>query len=230
LGFTVLRKNSMHKDEKTIRETWFQNHVAQQKFFTCDDVGVIQKILWYKPGTRFYSVSYLYYQGKLFVSGDTESATYEWHHKMSLGSIAQCNLDYFHGKCQASPVGRDYSQWSEKKAKSFLEDYFEQYFLEHLDFNPDVDRHGTDTNRQNKKGFIKKYIKTEIEKITKNMFFDESPLSSSTAWKAFLGEHGHDFFGDSYYEHSNIGKEVDIQCRGHKIGLEMAFLQLAGSS
>lgn len=89
----------------------FKDHVATERD------GVTR---WAKPGTNIDSLNYIVRGRYLFVYGDLGDAIYAWSQEITLEWVAGCNLDYFAGKCQASPLGRDFREFSEEKATQDL--------------------------------------------------------------------------------------------------------------
>jgi hypothetical protein len=103
---------------------WFKDHVA-----TLHDSGSTStpanmanpvQLLWQKPCTVCYSLRYLWLNGTLFVDGDLGEAVYRWSDQIHLGFLAQCDLDYFHGKLCASEKGRHYWGFDEAVARQRL--------------------------------------------------------------------------------------------------------------
>lgn len=66
---------------------------------------------WRKPGTSIYGIEYLASGRNLYVSGDCDSAVYEWPERISLEWVASCQTDYIASKCTASPDGRGFRRW-----------------------------------------------------------------------------------------------------------------------
>jgi hypothetical protein len=213
----------MDNDEKRIREEWFKDHQARYYPYTCKSIknDVIEKITWKKPGTSAYYVSYVYQNGTLFVSGDLGEAIYCWAPDMSFEQIASCNISYFHGKCRASEVGFPFNEWSEEKAKKYLEDCFS---LDSLDFNNGIN-FNTEVITDYKEEFRKKRIKQKMKEII-DYYGTETPWADKGSWEYFLGEQGYEIFGSDYFEFGNIGEQPHLRCRAHLIGLKMAFTQI----
>lgn len=116
-----MRKDRRAEDERYIREKWFPNHVAEYQIVKDGDYE-IEVLRWAKPGTGFYAVHYWYRRGTLCVIGDCGDAVFQWNADIgTLRNIAQCSLDYFAGKCQASPYGRGYETWNADAAKEALD-------------------------------------------------------------------------------------------------------------
>ena len=57
----------------------------------------------------------------LSVMGDTGDAIYAWQQRITWQFLANCELDYFHGKCVASETGRDFDQWDARKLIDSIE-------------------------------------------------------------------------------------------------------------
>ena len=112
--------------EEMIKDS-FKDHVADYSLYHKMDeggtgvVGSIEVLTWKKPGTGNYMVRYLVSGNTLCVYGDLGEAIYQWSENVTLEWISNLYLSYFKGKCQASEVGRDFREWSQRKALKELE-------------------------------------------------------------------------------------------------------------
>ncbi len=109
-----------------IRKEYFHDHIAEM--LTVDTgPSNLYKIEWRNRGGS--STGYMlmvFYNGVLFVSGDLGSAVFRWHYTVrNIGELRGFDVGYMHGKCEASPVGRDFSTYKADAAlmeiKSALE-------------------------------------------------------------------------------------------------------------
>jgi hypothetical protein len=77
----------------------------------------------------------------VIVSGDYGDAIYGYFSTPQYGLewLASLNIGYFNGKCEASEVGRNYTEWDYHKAFERFQSYFLSYFGEHK-FNSLLDR------------------------------------------------------------------------------------------
>lgn len=101
---------------------WFPDHKATLTILPDPRGGEITKLIWAKPGTRINRIDYLIYRNVLFVTGDLGDAVYEFSSILDLPFLADCDLDYFGGKCRASseePRGRT---WSHELAQKWIEE------------------------------------------------------------------------------------------------------------
>jgi hypothetical protein len=92
---------------------WFAEHRASFTEYGPDvqTEWFLKTLYWAKPGTGMYSIRYVIMGPVLMVWGDLESAVYRWSSSISWEFLAGCDLQYFVGKCEASPKGRDYEEY-----------------------------------------------------------------------------------------------------------------------
>ncbi|MFW6026973.1 MAG: helix-turn-helix domain-containing protein [Candidatus Woesearchaeota archaeon] len=92
------------KLEEKIKRDWFENHVAEFEKLN-DDIKVLK---WYEPGTSMYSIRYIFDGNKLYISGDLDSAVFEFtmpishpsvFNKTNIGSFHK-NMAAFHSDCK----------------------------------------------------------------------------------------------------------------------------------
>lgn len=102
----------------------FENHVATYSRLALPNGGLMEWLQWKNPNSSNYAIWYVRYGGFLCVFGDAGDAVFQWHEVVSLEFIANCSLDYFEGKCQASPYGRRFRSWDEETAKERLTEFF----------------------------------------------------------------------------------------------------------
>ena len=110
--------------EEMIKDS-FKDHAAKITQFAkldVNDAGCdIEVLTWKKPESYNYMVRYLVSGNTLCVYGDLGEAIYQWSENVTLEWISNLYLSYFKGKCQASEVGRDFREWSQRKALKELE-------------------------------------------------------------------------------------------------------------
>lgn len=164
------------------------------------------ELLYWKAGpSRLFAINYICVGPNLFVSGDLGNAVYQWGAPITLEAISTNNLDYFAGKCQASPYGHGYEQWSHEYAKKSLHDLF--------------------NNITEKTDFI-----DEPSKIKK--LFDDTRgwhnINFDWEWCAWCEKHAAKVFGDDWFEicSPKIGYTVSIECEMQLEGLKMAIQYL----
>ena len=125
-----------------------------------------------KPGTNIDMLCFNVFYGTLVVIGDLGDAVYRWGEKVDLDWIAGCNLDYFLGKCQASEVGREFTEWDPSLCHEDMEKWAVQEFDEQ-----DLER-----------------PESELQDAT--YAIDDGHI----AWQAYLYDNGYELFGDEFYE------------------------------
>lgn len=104
--------------EKSIRNTWFNEHVAKIQDF--DDLQVIE---WGRPGSFMYRMTYILSGNNVFISGDVGEAVYELTCKAELNSMKSFNLGYFTEKLRA--FGGSLWKFNSEKAQEELLEYWE---------------------------------------------------------------------------------------------------------
>jgi hypothetical protein len=85
---------------------------------------VAQRIVYRKPDTIIEQMDFLICGKSLIVLGDYGEAIYQWSSNVYFDSFSTMNLDYFHGKCKASPEScvshRRFTTWDAKLATEKL--------------------------------------------------------------------------------------------------------------
>lgn len=94
-----------------IRTVWFPNHRA-----TATEAAPLRLLRWHQPGTWNYRVSYIIDGGMLLVHGDIGEAVYSFGGEVTFERIAQMDIGYFAGKCEASETGRQFRSWDGDRA------------------------------------------------------------------------------------------------------------------
>lgn len=267
------------KREPEIRKEWFKDHVPDFVIFSKDFI----KIKWKKPGE--WNCAIVYYldlkMGYLLVAGDLGEAVYQWSGPISLNFVANCNLDYFDSKCQASSCGERGREWNSDVAidyvrshikesieldDNFYNQLYDDQYIDDLIKEKDIElwrsingepevidgieeypnlRGWKELSSEEKKSFKKladEYIEKissskELKNISKNDYrrkvienknkfedFESEAISACEyegEWHHFIHQNGYDFFGDEYYEYSQIGRVISLRVQSHLIGLKM---------
>lgn len=120
-----MTKGWLNNEIKRVRD-WYKNHIA-----VCEKVEMLgatmQVITWAAPDTGLYAVRYMLIStGTLIVQGDLGSAVYQFSNptpRLDLEWLADTNFNYFHGKCQASEVGKQYNRWTARYAREHIMTY-----------------------------------------------------------------------------------------------------------
>lgn len=189
-------------NEEQLRET-FKDHVAVYRILTDGRGGEIEQLIWKNPNSGFYAIYYLRWGNFLFVCGDCGEATYMWNESVNLRWIAQCDLGYFHGKCRAAPNGREFHQWNKDVLLRGIESNMRSEFEEMGD--QEVAAWWRDF--ENKDGL--------------------AAMHSPREWEEWLELNGELFFkSDDPSAWPTNGYEIDIHCRLHFFGLQMAMKQV----
>src|SRR5437879_2398129 len=61
--------------------------------------------------------------GTLIVIGDYGDAVYQWNERLTWKWLANMDINYFKGKCQASENGRNYVEWDSDRAEKFIKEH-----------------------------------------------------------------------------------------------------------
>lgn len=179
---------------------WFAKHHASFAFLpAADGEGwPVHTLNWAKPGTGMYAIRYVIMGPVLMVWGDLDSAVYRWSQAITWQFLASCDLQYFAGKCEASPVGRTFEEYDRDDAfadfKNALRDRAEAGYE-----NPDP-RLVEDARRAIQNGR------------------DE--------WQEWMRLDGHRVFGPDWYEWlPGLGMRTAQTCLAHLLGIKMAVAQ-----
>lgn len=105
----------------------FKEHRAQ---YTPLHFLNVEFLTWKAPTSGLYAIFYVRWGHVLHVHGDCGAAAYVFGEPKPLKWMADTDLNYFAGKCQASNVGKDYTIWNTAKAveviqKALSEEKFE---------------------------------------------------------------------------------------------------------
>lgn len=178
----------------------FKDHVATIKL---DRTGIFI-LRWQKPETFINSVEYILRGSTLFVHGDLGEAVYCWSSNINLVFLADIDIDYFRGKCQASEEGRGYEYWFSEEAEIYLNTY-----CDNNDLN-DKTRKVFDDNKSELIGACQ----------TKNDWIEwlRDPGNEEVR-ESIFGQDWWDFLPD-------IGIDAHPRCVMHLHGLKMAYEQL----
>lgn len=96
------------------KNEWFKDHKAAIIGIQGNPPyrpGIIE---WKKPTSWNYGCHFIIHSQWLCVVGDLGEATYQWGESIDLKFLGSLNFDYFHGKCRASPVGRQFRMWDQR--------------------------------------------------------------------------------------------------------------------
>jgi len=187
----------------------FRNHTADyyETFLPFANRGKIAKTesLYWRESSPCLAIHYLCAGPILHITGDIGSAIYQWSAPVTLEGISTNSLDYFASKCQASPYGRGYQEWSVEYAKQSLHELFNTITEE--------------TDDINKPGEIKKRF--DDANGWRNIDYDWE-------WCAWCEKNAAKIFGKDWTEicSPKIGYTVSIECEMQLEGLKMAIQYL----
>jgi len=92
--------------------------IEQQGWFRDHRVTLVsdRELVWRNPNSSLYAMVYMIRRGHLIVLGDLGDAIYQWSRAVDWAWLSGLSFDYFRGKCTSSEVGRDFDDWSERRA------------------------------------------------------------------------------------------------------------------
>ncbi len=184
----------------------FKNHKAtllvDQPQRLYDVRNGIQVINWQAPGTWIYGCRFIIHSSWLTVLGDMGEAVYQWSEPITPQFLKGLDFDYFMGKCQASPHGKQFMTFDSRVAFQNLSDFRAEQETEPA-FDP---------NQQSE--FL--------------AVLDGLEMSSSKDEYFIAATEVYDDTGDSEMASQimEFGLVPDCQAIGHFIGLKMALTQL----
>jgi hypothetical protein len=183
------------EDRATRIQKDFEHHIATLSS-SQDHIGEITTVEWRRPKDGNYRIVYMLRGGLLLVYGDMGDAVYQWSSRIDLKFLAECDLEYFSGKCQASETGRGGEDWDcELARKSFLEVLTNSYEIPLIKAAAYINKHRIEFGRH-------EYL----------MFLSDAP-----------GIEGREF---DTCEMGNIGERASWRTHSHLVGLKMAYAQL----
>ena len=179
---------------KQIAADWFPSHEIDLHVSDVDGKTGVEILRWKKKDTWAYFVEYIARKNTLMVRGDIGEAVYCWSSPISLEWVAGLDLQYFHGKCQASEWGRmtQCYEWDKEKAKKRIFEHFkdERSCKKYHDFLEAID--------------------------------DDYSKESLDAFCHTGDAYG--ILGDAWWEwFAGCGGEIPWRIAGHLVGLKMAF-------
>lgn len=173
----------------------FKDHIVSEHEQHGSD---IELLVWQKPNTFIYKVTYLCHKNVLFISGDIGEAVFKWSYPIGLKAISECNIDYFMEKCEASEGGRYWREWDYSVALKCIVDHF---------------------RNSDKKG------RANLFHEFRNSF-GFTCLNSREEW-VNLGDNREEFFGRDAWEWIyGIGDVYPLRAQAWLTGLKMAFEQI----
>ncbi len=228
-----------HRKNVIVRD-WFRYHVC-----TRNEQFPDWRMVWANPRSSFYSVHYIIYGSALFVTGDIGSAVYGFNQKLDWKFLADCELDYFASKCQASERGREYREWCESNAEAALlktvQEWFEanevieqEEMIGALPADPPNDGapplpEGVEW-RDLAEEQLEKVLRVFMNHETNGDFptdswsdLVEAVCGSPSDWRDFISANPRLF---DEFEEADAGMDVAMRCRGHWLGLRMAYAQM----
>lgn len=116
----TLRGYYMEREQR-IREEWFGRH---ETHFSEAEIG--QRIVWKRPDSNTYRITFDLFSGRLIVFGDSGHAMYFFASAFGFEEIANLDFDYFAEKCVASEHGVPNEQWDPRVVGIYLDDFFNE--------------------------------------------------------------------------------------------------------
>lgn len=179
---------------------WFAEHVATftEHVPEGDKAWPLSTLIWAKPDSGQFAIRYVIMGPVLMVWGDLECAVYRWSSHVTWDFLAGCDLQYFEGKCEASPKGRDYE-----------------------DYDPDMAL--TDFNDAIKQRVEEGYDAPNASAVEEGR---QAIRYGTDEWHEWMRSDGHRVFGSDWYEYlPGLGKEIALTCAAHLAGIKMAVAQ-----
>jgi len=175
----------------------FKEHVVDEyHIFTTGCSQRVEILRFKKPGTVLRMIKYIMMNGRLFVCGDYGEAVYCWSESKDLSWVSGLDLSYFHGKCQASPVGREFVTWDSEEALEQAKRVIEQTQEEDEDDLWEIFEEGGGREAADREYDWAQWLSTDTGRIC---------------------------FGEDSWEYSNLGKIIDPWCKTHFEGLKRAI-------
>lgn len=214
--------------QETIRG-WYREHQASFQRFAHESGSELQRLRWAKPSSSTYLVIYMIDGCCLFVTGDLGSAVYRWSSPLAFDWLANCDLSYFAGKCEASENGRQHEEWSQAKCEAEAEYRVEiwyqgdgQYVLaDKLGDESFADQDWSQLSPALKRRALDYFSEIVLELDEDWSSFVSAYCGSQHEWCEFIGEHLELFD----WESAGCGMETSLRCQAHLIGIQMAVAQ-----
>lgn len=146
-----------------------------------------------------YYLHYLITGSHLVVTGDLHAAVYQWSRPVCREFVAGCELEYFAGKCIASPTGNG-EEWDARYAEAGVRE---------LLADPAED------------------WPERTSPYLGDSAFD--CLGTRDEWRQWLARNGDEVFGDDSWEYGSIGETVSMTTIGHWLGIRLAHEQLTAA-
>lgn len=184
----------------------WKNHVAKLE----KHGEYLETLEWKKPGDSHFAVWYVRQHGCLMVWGDLGSAVYRWYPDVDMASIANTNLDYFVGKCEASEVGSPPYSWDSHQAEKDMREYFAEFHDEKW------------------QGSLERKERNE-EASKFELAYGWGALGEDEhVWVEWVRANADDIFGQDWWEHPIVeaGKKLNARVKLHHEGLKLAFENL----
>lgn len=204
--------NRFEKEKQQILNTFKDHEIRDHQVIFRAGSPRVEVMTWSnKNGSSNCRIDYMIRNGSLAVYGDLGEAVYRWYGLTRLEWIAGLNLDYFHGKCEASGEGegnyhgaRPHS-WDGKQAKIKIQSHIREWIKD----------------GSTPLGYYKEHkgAKSELKELLR-------VCDELVSFDAYLNRGQPDlavFDQDCWEWLPNTGKVIPIRIRMHLIGLKMAF-------
>lgn len=180
--------------------TWFKDH--QATFATLGEEDAtnyqVETLAWKQPDSGHMMIRYVIQGSVLMVWGDLEAAVYRWSSRITWDFLAGCDIQYFAGKCEASPKGRTYEDYDAHQALIEFEDSIRQ---------------------RDEEGY--RPLDAElVEDARKAIRYGKDD------WYEWMRANGADLFGPDWYEVlPGLGMDIALTCAAHLAGIKAAVAQ-----
>jgi len=220
------------------------HHCIEQRYPLTGNHGEV--IVWKAPNTNVNSLIYVIFGRYLSVFGDLGDAVYAWSSNINVAFLAGCNVDYFEGKCQASPYGRHFQSWNGERCCGCIQEHLLESVRNHIGEGYDEDemfsavktfreKDATLTDDQafdiiikelTDKALAKPSDDKKIERLKELALDARNHSESEHEWGLFItSDDGEEFLGSDAWELSDWGMEIDMLCYAHLAGLQMIYEQ-----
>lgn len=194
--------------ERDLRDQWTEDireRFAEHEATLGEGTDVI---VFRRPGTRVYSVTYRVQGWYLIVTGDLGEAIYEWGEPIGWPFLAGCNWGYFASKCVASAKGCNARGWDSRVALHRLAYHLPDELVEEHDGDPAA-------ALAELAGDIDLWPRTEPD------------LTCRDQWHGWLREYGDEVLGSAWWEWApTVGDVPDYLMLAQWVGLQEAVERL----
>lgn len=188
----------------------------------------VEILVFANPLSGMYRMVFTKIGSTLFITGDVGEAAYRWGgapDEIDMEWISRCDLGYFHSKCVASEVGREFVQWDEDRAKKRLEEQLQNMYGVEKPTEADAFEDEADAfeDEDDAPEYPEEYVEAK-KKLEELGGYDA--LYNKDEWHLWLATHGFDVFDESFTDMGGVGTVTNLRCLYHLLGLKLAFARL----